>query len=155
MKLHYFDSISPILSLLRLLSLEGWQIILELLLLLSHFSHEIEPRSPALQADSLLAEPPGKPNKYIMNICFTLQNNSLLFLLYNEDSKDIQNILSFKNSYSHLMHKKHTIVQRKVQMHTSLLWSLTEAYISKTSIPVFQRCLRPGYHWVWFLFLFS
>ena len=34
MKLHYFDSISPMLSPLRLLSLEGWQIILELLLLL-------------------------------------------------------------------------------------------------------------------------
>ena len=30
MKLHYFDSVSPIISLLRLPLLESWQIILEL-----------------------------------------------------------------------------------------------------------------------------
>ena len=46
-----------------------------------------EPRSPALQADSLLSELPGKPNKmhtYIennQNRCHKIQKNSLLFFL--------------------------------------------------------------------------
>ena len=33
----------------------------------------IEPGSPALQADALLSEPPGKPMRYIFFFFFTLQ----------------------------------------------------------------------------------
>ena len=41
----------------------------------------IEPRSPALQADSLPAEPPGKPitKKTQSNYCIQLGTNSLLY----------------------------------------------------------------------------
>ena len=37
---------------------------------------EIEPRSPALQADSLPSEPPGKPSltHYLHSVCYSLGN---------------------------------------------------------------------------------
>ena len=40
----------------------------------------IEPRSPALQADSLPAEPPGKPVYYIYVILYFLMNIQLVQL---------------------------------------------------------------------------
>ena len=50
---------------------------------------EIEPRSPALQADSLLSEPPGKPqnllkqNHFLQAICiFPFSNGYLPFYLF-------------------------------------------------------------------------
>ena len=50
------------------------------------------------------------------------------------------------------MYKEHVIAHRKVQMHTSLLWSVAETYISKTSIPILQRYLRPGFGLIGFFF---
>ena len=45
----------------------------------------IEPRSPALQVDSLLSEPPGKPtgvHKFIQNICLQEKDVRLGMIFY-------------------------------------------------------------------------
>ena len=45
----------------------------------------IEPRSPALQADALSSEPPGKPKMSSFRFLWETENKELLHLMYCKD----------------------------------------------------------------------
>ena len=55
----------------------------------------IEPRSPALQADAFTSEPPGKPSRSLLFICFICSNMSVLipnFITLNVNQNPYQEL---------------------------------------------------------------
>ena len=83
----------------------------------------IEPRSPALQADSLPSEPPGKPkhNRYQCTNCIVM-----LFLKKKKKKTNVVTVWEIERNEESLFPQKDIFLNKTVYKNLSYLWTVLE-----------------------------